>query len=60
MAIDLDQGGSHSFVKWRQRSRALYRHRWVVYAKTPLGGPAQVLDYLARYTTAPPSPTSAS
>jgi hypothetical protein len=28
----------------------LYRHDWVVYAKTPLGGPAQVLDYLSRYT----------
>jgi hypothetical protein len=36
--------------QWRQRSRRLYRHRWVVYAKTPLGGPAQVLEYLARYT----------
>jgi hypothetical protein len=35
---------------WRQRSRALYKHAWVVYAKTPLGGPAQVLEYLARYT----------
>ena len=36
--------------QWRQRSRALYRHSWVVYAKTPLGGPEQVLEYLARYT----------
>jgi len=27
-----------------------YRHDRVVYAKTPLGGPAQVLDYLSRYT----------
>ena len=26
------------------------RHDWVVYAKTPLAGPAAVLDYLARYT----------
>jgi len=33
-----------------QGRRALYRHDWVVYAKTPLGGPAQVLDYLSRYT----------
>ena len=23
---------------------------WVVYAKTPLAGPATVLDYLSRYT----------
>ena len=30
--------------------QALYRHPWVVYAKTPLGGPAQVLQYLSRYT----------
>ena len=28
----------------------LYVHDWVVYAKEPLGGPAQVLDYLGRYT----------
>ncbi len=35
---------------WRARQRELYRHDWVVYAKTPLGGPAQVLEYLSRYT----------
>ena len=34
----------------RQRLRALRRHDWVVYAKTPLAGPATVLDYLSRYT----------
>lgn len=34
----------------RSRARALRRHAWVVYAKTPLAGPAAVLDYLARYT----------
>lgn len=28
----------------------LYKHDWVVCAKTPLGGPAQVLEYLSRYT----------
>jgi hypothetical protein len=28
----------------------LRRHDWVVYAKTPLAGPASVLDYLSRYT----------
>ena len=33
-----------------QRVRALRRHAWVVYAKTPLAGPAAVLDYLSRYT----------
>ena len=35
---------------WRERHQQLYRHDWVVYAKTPLAGPAQVLDYLSRYT----------
>jgi hypothetical protein len=34
----------------RQRTQALHRHDWVVYAKTPLAGAAAVLDYLARYT----------
>lgn len=33
-----------------RRERALRRHDWVVYARTPLAGPAAVLDYLARYT----------
>jgi hypothetical protein len=33
-----------------RRMQALRQHEWVVYAKTPLAGPAAVLDYLARYT----------
>jgi hypothetical protein len=32
------------------RIAALRRTEWVVYAKPPFGGPAQVLAYLARYT----------
>ena len=35
---------------WRQLLRELRRHDWVVYAKQPLGGPSEVLEYLARYT----------
>jgi hypothetical protein len=35
---------------WRSRHRQLYRYKWVVYAKTPIGGSAQVLEYLSRYT----------
>ena len=35
---------------WCERQRQLYKHDWVVYAKAPLGGPAQVLEYLSRYT----------
>ncbi len=34
----------------RERRAVLWRHDWVVYAKTPLAGPAAVLDYLSRYT----------
>jgi Zn finger protein HypA/HybF involved in hydrogenase expression len=41
------QGGD---ADWRARHRQLYKHDWVVYAKTPMGGPAQVLEYLSRYT----------
>lgn len=35
---------------WRKLMVELRRHDWVVYAKQPLGGAAQVLEYLARYT----------
>lgn len=37
-------------ASWRALAAALYLHDWVVYAKQPLGGPAQVLEYLGRYT----------
>ena len=36
--------------EWQRLKAALYAHEWVVYAKQPLGGSAQVLEYLARYT----------
>ncbi len=35
--------------RW-DRHRALCRHQWVVYAKTPMSGPAAVFDFLLRYT----------
>jgi len=35
---------------WRDLLVRVHKHDWVVYAKEPLGGPAQVLDYLGRYT----------
>ena len=35
---------------WQGLTAALYAHDWVVYAKHPLGGPTQVLEYLGRYT----------
>ena len=37
-------------TQWRRLKAALYAHEWVVYAKQPLGGPEQVLEYLSRYT----------
>ncbi len=46
--IERDPQGDAS--SWRARQRQLYKHDWVVYAKAPLGGPAQVLEYLSRYT----------
>jgi Putative transposase/Transposase zinc-binding domain len=36
-----------AFAGW---VKTLYANDWVVYAKPPFGGPAQVLKYLARYT----------
>jgi uncharacterized protein (UPF0212 family) len=47
---DLVKDPQASEVDWLKRRAALYRHDWVVYAKTPMGGPAQVLEYLSRYT----------
>jgi Putative transposase len=35
---------------WQRLKATLYAHEWVVYAKAPLGGPEQVLEYLGRYT----------
>ncbi len=39
-----------SAAQQAKRLQALRQHDWVVYAKTPLAGPAAVLDYLSRYT----------
>jgi hypothetical protein len=35
---------------WLALRQRLLVHDWVVYAKQPLGGPEQVLEYLGRYT----------
>lgn len=47
---DLPNDPERAANHWQRRRRALLAHEWVVYAKTPAAGPAQVLDYLARYT----------
>lgn len=50
LAGSLRHDAAQSDVAWRNLFAALRRHDWVVYAKQPLGGPAQVLEYLGRYT----------
>jgi hypothetical protein len=47
---DLPHDPQGQAQSWRDRQRHLYQNDWVVYAKTPMGGPAQVLEYLSRYT----------
>lgn len=37
-------------TEWKQLLAEARAKRWHVYAKAPLAGPKQVLDYLARYT----------
>lgn len=49
-AGSLRHDAAQSDTSWRTLCAALRRHDWVVYAKQPLGGPAQVLEYLGRYT----------
>jgi hypothetical protein len=49
-AAALERDPANTALLRQQRVQALRRHDWVVYAKTPLAGPAAVLDYLARYT----------
>ena len=46
----LRHAAAQSDAAWRDLIADLRRHDWVVYAKQPLGGPAQVLEYLGRYT----------
>ena len=40
----------HSRSEWARFRATLRAKKWVVYAKPPFAGAAQVLDYLARYT----------
>jgi hypothetical protein len=47
---DIEHDPQREDAPWRARQKLLYQHDWVVYAKTPMGGPAQVLEYLSRYT----------
>lgn len=47
---ELRLGQAGDDPNWAGLLAALRRHDWVVYAKEPLGGPGQVLDYLGRYT----------
>lgn len=35
---------------WKSLKNELYIKKWIVYAKSPMGNAAQVVEYLARYT----------
>jgi len=50
LAAVIQQGRLPAAALSRSRRARLRRHPWVVYAKRPFGGPAQVLAYLGRYT----------
>jgi hypothetical protein len=39
-----------SDLAWKKLLQALRKYEWNVYAKQPLGGAQQVLEYLSRYT----------
>lgn len=49
-AGSLNHAAAKDSASWQTLCAAMRRHDWVVYAKQPLGGPAQVLEYLGRYT----------
>ena len=49
-AVRLPDDPADTAQRRTDRAQALRRHDWVVYAKTPLAGPAAVLDCLSRYT----------
>jgi hypothetical protein len=48
--------GFLAFLKQKDESiktsvkKTLYNKSWIVYAKSPFGGPSQVIEYLGRYT----------
>ncbi len=46
----LPRDPQHEAAERQRRMHRLRAQDWVVYAKTPLAGPAAVLDYLSRYT----------
>ena len=50
--IALCQAGKIDLTEHQSRTlvRELKRQDWVVYAKKPFGGPAQIVNYLGRYT----------
>lgn len=50
MAGKLPRDPCSTLEQRNTRERLLRRHDWVVYAKTPMAGPAAVLEYLSRYT----------
>jgi hypothetical protein len=59
MSIVFKNKYMEGFLKWLKEQnknmdpslrKTLYHKNWIVYAKSPFGGPAQVIEYLGRYT----------
>jgi hypothetical protein len=50
--IDLWSAGQINLSEHQSRKlvREVKKHQWVVFAKKPFGGPAQIVNYLGRYT----------
>jgi hypothetical protein len=50
--IELCKAGKINLTEPQSRKlvRESKKHQWVVYAKKPFGGPAQIVNYLGRYT----------
>lgn len=52
--IELEKQGTiclhEPFDKNRKYLHPFYKKKWVVFAKRPMAGPAQVLEYIGRYT----------
>ena len=37
-------------TNWKKVKNDLYEKEWIIHAKQPFGGPAQIVEYLGRYT----------
>ncbi len=54
LQMQIDKGtinmSEEQHIQWPSLRKSLYNMEWITYFKEPMGGPAQVLEYLGRYT----------